>query len=60
MHGLNDFYIWRQRQKELLYEAQMNRLAKASKPHRNRRPLWISFWELKRYGGQLSKLLRGL
>ncbi|CAN5691298.1 hypothetical protein BH24ACT22_BH24ACT22_13150 [soil metagenome] len=61
MNGLSDFYVWRQRREELLKEAQMNRLAKALRPHRSRRrPLPILLWELKRYGGRLSKLLRDL
>ncbi len=60
MNGLNDFYIWRRRQEEMLRKARMERLAKASRPPRTGRPLWHLFWELKRHGGQLSKLLRNL
>lgn len=62
MQGLNEFKTWRQRHEELLREAEMNRLAKAVRSGRKRRsrPFPALGWELRRYGGRLSNLLRAL
>lgn len=61
MNGLNDFNVWRQRQEELLKEARMNRLAKASRPQRSRhRPIRTLLQKLKHSSEKFSKLLRRL
>lgn len=57
MHGLSDYEHWKQRAEELRREAALARLAKQGR----QRLRWMPFlkWELRRYAGRLSKLLRG-
>lgn len=58
-----DFYIWKQRRKELVREAEQNRLAKALRNSRKRRDgnrTSALAWELKRIAGLLFKLLKSL
>lgn len=60
MQGFDRFEFWRQRREELLREAQINRLARAARSARKKKSRQKSApgWELHRYGGRLSKLLR--
>ena len=56
-----DFQIWKQRRKEMMREAEQNRLAKALRDSRKRRSSGKASslaWELKRIAGSLRKLLR--
>ncbi len=57
-----DFENWKQRHKEMLREAERNRLAKALRAARKRRAgrTWIPLWEVRRIAGRLLKLLRPL
>lgn len=59
MQSLNELQIWRQRHEELLHEAEIERLARAIRPDREKfRPLPALVWELQRCGGRISKLFR--
>ena len=60
-----DLQIWKQRLEEMMREAEQNRLAKALRESRKRRPSANNrasslAWELKRGAGRLLKLLRSL
>ncbi len=62
VQGLNELQVWRQRREELLREAEINRLARATRTDRKERlqenPALD--WELQRYGGRISKLFHAL
>ena len=57
-----DYELWKQRHKEMLREAEMNRQAKALRATGKRREGRRSAlaWELRRQAGVLLKLLRTL
>ena len=62
MQGLNELQVWRQRREELSREAEMNRLARTTRPDRKKRSGQNPAlgWRLQRYGGRNSKLFRAL
>ena len=55
-----DFEHWKQRHKEILREAERNRLAKELRAARERRAgwTWVLLWEARRVAGRRLKLLR--
>ena len=54
-----DFEHWKQRQKEILREAERDRVTKALRAVRERRArTWSLRWEVKRIAGRLLKSLR--